>query len=186
MHKNIKLLLLASILIHSGANLLAPIYALFIEKIGGTLLDASISLGIYAIFKGAFYFGMSQINESRLSRKTMMFFGYAIMGLGYTGYFIAERPLDVFIIQGVVSLGETIINPSWSAVIASSLQKGKERNIYSNFYGYRSFFEGLTAIIGGLFAVKFGFNVLFGAMTLFALSSGVLALFVDEKSLKTS
>lgn len=37
MHKNIKLLLTASILIHAGANLLAPIYAIFIEEIGGTL-----------------------------------------------------------------------------------------------------------------------------------------------------
>ena len=185
MHKNIKLLLLASILIHSGANLLAPIYALFIEEIGGTLLDASIALGIYAMFKGVFYFGMAKVKESIFPKRAMMFVGYSIMGVGYAGYLIAGKPLDVFIIQGIVSLGETIINPSWSAVIASSLEKGKERSIYSNFYGYRSFFEGIAAIVGGLFAVKFGFNVLFGIMTLFAFSSGALALFVDEKSLTT-
>ncbi|MFT4982475.1 MAG: hypothetical protein ACI9UR_002348 [Bacteroidia bacterium] len=54
MHKIIKLLLTASILIHAGANLLAPIYAIFIEGIGGTLLDASIALGIAAIVGGLF------------------------------------------------------------------------------------------------------------------------------------
>jgi len=54
MHKNIKLLLTASILIHAGANLLAPIYAIFIEEIGGTLLDAGIAVGIYALMKGGF------------------------------------------------------------------------------------------------------------------------------------
>ena len=54
MHRNIKLLLAASILIHAGANLLAPIYAIYIAQIGGDLMDAGIAVGIYAIMKGVF------------------------------------------------------------------------------------------------------------------------------------
>ena len=59
MHKNIKLLLLTSILIHSGANLLAPIYAIFIKEIGGNLIDAGIAVGIYALLKGVMKVGTS-------------------------------------------------------------------------------------------------------------------------------
>jgi hypothetical protein len=77
-------------------------------------------------------------------------------------------------------LGETIITPSWSAVIATSLVKGKERHIYSNFYGYRSLFEGTAAVTGGLFAMNFGFNVVFTIMCVFALSSSVVSLFINE------
>jgi predicted MFS family arabinose efflux permease len=184
MHKNIKLLLLASILIHSGANLLAPIYAIFIEKIGGTLVDAGFALGIYAIFKGIFYFVFTKINEKRFSKRIMMFSGYVIMGMGYFAYIFANKPIDIFIIQAVLSLGETIINPSWSAIIATSLEKGKERHIYSHFYGYRAIFEGIAAIAGGLFAMKFGFDVIFGIMAGFALVSALLTLMIKEETSK--
>lgn len=184
MHKNIKLLLTASILIHAGANLLAPIYAIFIEEIGGTLLDAGIAVGIYALMKGVFYFALDKVDETKFSKRAMMFTGYGIMALCYVGYVFAELPIHVFLIQGVLSLGETVINPSWSAVIATSLEEGKERHIYSHFYGYRSIFEGIAAIVGGLFAMKFGFDLLFGIMAGFALASAFLSLLIQEQKVE--
>lgn len=185
MHKNIKLLLLTSILIHSGANLLAPIYAIFIKQIGGDLIDAGIAVGIYALLKGVFYFLFGRIKEELFSKKIMMFIGYTVMGIGYLAYVFAAKPLDVFLIQIIISLGETVINPSWSAIIATSLEKGKERHLYANFFGYRSIFEGVAAIFGGLFAMEFGFNVLFGIMAGFAIASGLLSLLIEEKPIKT-
>ncbi|NLR92999.1 MFS transporter [Flammeovirga agarivorans] len=181
MHKNIKLLLLASIFTHMGANLLAPIYAIFIEKIGGTLIDAGIAVGVYAVFKGIFYFLFDKIDETKLSKRVMMCIGYALMGVGYGLYVFAESPIHVFLIQIIVSLGETVINPSWSAIIAMSLKKGKEKSIYSHFFGYRSFAEGFAAIIGALFAMQFGFSVIFSLMAMFSFGSGALSLMVDEK-----
>lgn len=180
MHKNIKLLLGASILIHSGINFLSPIFAIYIGNIGGTLVDAGAAVGIYAILKGIFYFLFKNIKEDRVSKKIMISGGYFIMFIGYFLYLFANQPLHIYLIQGILSLGETIITPSWSAVIAVSLVKGKERHIYSNFYGYRSLFEGLAAISGGLFAMNFGFNVIFIIMSSFALLSGIVSLFITE------
>jgi len=180
MHKNIKLLLGASILIHSGANLLAPIYAIYIKEIGGTLLDAGIAVGIYTLLRGILYFIIGNLDETKISKRKMMFSGYGIMAVGYVLYLFALIPLHVFLIQALLSVGEALINPSWSAIIAVSLKKGKERHIYSHFYGYRSLFEGAAAIAGGLFALKFGFNAIFVLMALFAFVSGILSLFVSE------
>jgi predicted MFS family arabinose efflux permease len=180
MHKNIKILLAASILIHSGINFLSPIFAIYISDIGGTLVDAGIAVGIYAILKGVFYFLFKNIREDKLSRKVMISGGYFIMFIGYFLYLFASKPYHIYLIQGILSLGETIITPSWSAVIATSLVKGKERHIYSNFYGYRSLFEGLAAITGGLFAMNFGFNAVFTIMCIFALSSSVISLLINE------
>lgn len=183
MHKNIKLLLGASILIHSGTNLLAPIYAIFIKEIGGTLLDAGIAVGVYAIFKGIMYFVFNQIKDDKVSKKVMISSGYFLMAICYLFYIFAGAPIHVFIIQACLSIGEIIINPSWSAIIATSLKKGKERHIYSQFYGYRALFEGGAAILGALSATRFGFDIVFGTMTVFAFLSGVLCLFIKEENL---
>jgi hypothetical protein len=100
--------------------------------------------------------------------------GYIIMSAGYFLYLFASAPVHIYFIQVVLSAGETIITPSWSAVIAKSLEKGRARHIYSHFYGYRSFFEGIAAIMGGLFAYSFGFNTVFIFMFILALSSGII------------
>ncbi|GEM_PF-1491264 len=182
MHKNIKILLTCSILLHGGINLLAPIYALFIKNIGGTLLDASATIGCYAILRGVFYFLLRRLDERHFSKKFMISFGYFLFFVSYIGYLFVTKAVQVFFIQGLLAFAEVVINPSWSAVIAKSLTKGKERDIYSNFYGYRSFFEGLGAIAGGLFVLSFGYNTLFTFMTLLALSASILSLLIKENA----
>ena len=169
MHKNIKILLTCSILIHGGINLLAPIYAIFIKNIGGTIIDAGVTVGAYAILKGIFYFLFRKLKEAKFSRKVMIASGYFLFFLGYLFYLFANKVMHVLAIQAILAFAEVIINPSWSAVIANALEKGSERRIYSDFYGYRSMFEGVAAISGGLLAYHLGFNTLFSLMAGFAL-----------------
>ena len=180
MHKNIKILLSCSILIHGGINLLAPIYAIFIKNIGGSLVDASATIGAYAILKGILYFLFRQQDNSHLSRKWMIALGYFLFAIGYVFYIFATKTSHVFGIQALLALAEVIINPSWSAVIANALTKGKERGIYSDFYGYRSIFEGLAAISGGFLAMYLGFNSLFILMAIFALTASILSLSLNQ------
>lgn len=180
MHRNIKILLSCSILIHGGVNLLAPIYALFIKDIGGTLIEASATVGFYAILKGILYFIFSRVDETRFSKKFMVVCGYSIFTVSYLLYIGASKPIHVFGIQAMLAFAEVIMNPSWSAIIATSLTKGKERTIYADFYGYRSIFEGAAAIAGGFFAMHLGFNVLFGVMAGFALMASLLSLCLED------
>ena len=179
MNKNIKLLLAASTLIHSGANLLAPVFAIFLVNINGTLLETGVAVGIYTILRGVFFLLFSKIKEIKFSRKAMMAWGYTIMGFVYIGYVGVENLYQVFILQVILSFGESIITPSWSATLAIGLTKGREREIYAKFYGYRSIFEGTAAIIGAYFAMTFGFTVVFSLMAGIAFTASLLVLFVD-------
>src|SRR6266478_3809677 len=115
MHRNIKILLTCSMLIHGGINLLAPIYAIFIKNIGGTILDASVTVGFYAVLKGILYFVFMNLKESKFSRKIMISFGYFMFFVSYVMYMFASNVYHVLIIQGLLAFGEVIINPSWSA-----------------------------------------------------------------------
>ena len=103
-----------------------------------------------------------------------------MFAVSYLLYIGATSPMHVFGIQALLALAEVVINPSWSSTIAISLTKGKERGIYSYFYGYRSIFEGLAAIAGGFLAMHLGFNALFGLMAGFALMASILGLFLSE------
>ncbi len=181
MHKNIKILLTCSIFIHGGINLLAPIYAIFIKNIGGTIIDAGVTVGFYALLKGVLYFALNKLKESQFSKRSMISFGYFVFFVGYVSYIFASNITHVLIIQGLLAFGEVVINPSWSAVIAQALTKGKERGIYSDFYGYRSLFEGGAAMAGGFLATQIGFHFLFALMACFALIASFLSLLISDR-----
>ena len=181
MHKNIRILLICSILLHSGINLFLPVYAIYIKDIGGTLFETGAIIGFYAILKSILYFLFNKIDKEKFNKKAMISSGYFLFALGYTFYIFASKPMHILLIQGLLAMGEVIINPYWSAIIAIYLEKGKEKTIYSNFYGIRSFFEGIAAILGGLFAMRFGFNFMFMVMASFSFIATITSLFVEEK-----
>ena len=180
MHKNIKILLAASTLIHSGVNLLAPVYAIFLKEINGTLLETGLAVGLYTVLRGIFYIKFANIKPNVISHRTMMVTGYVMMGIVYCFYPAVSELYQVFILQACLSLSESVITPSWSASIAEALEKGEERQTYSNFYGYRSLFEGAAAIIGGYIAMELGFNVIFFAMAGCALASAAVVCMLED------
>ena len=106
--------------------------------------------------------------------------GYFLFFISYVLYIFATSSYHVFFIQALLAIGEVSITPSWSAVIATSLTKGRERQIYSDFFGYRSIFEGLAAAFGGLYAMQFGFDNLFVIMAALALLAALISLFIKE------
>ena len=56
MKRGLKLLLEADGFVLFGFGLLAPIYAIFVEKIGGDVLDAGIAYAIYLFVLGIFIY----------------------------------------------------------------------------------------------------------------------------------
>ncbi|HLC75598.1 MAG TPA: MFS transporter [Candidatus Peribacterales bacterium] len=176
MHRNIRLLLGSSIFIHMGLNILAPVYAIYVQRIGGQLIDASFSIGFYALLRGILYFVFAKFNDKHLPHRPILFSGYMMYTVAYLAYIIIDAPIWLFVIQGWLALADTILNPSWSTVIATSLQTGQERATYAKFYGYRSMFEALGAFLGGIAIVSIGFSWTFAIMALFATCSAFLAL----------
>lgn len=173
---------MASVLIHSGVNLLAPVYAIYLQEIDGTLLETGIAVGIYTILKGILCLAFAKIQLKTISHKNMMTIGYCIMASVYFLYPTSSQLYHVFILQAVLAVGESLITPSWSATIATSLSSGQERETYSKFYGYRSLFEGSAAIIGGFIAMQLGFTIIFCIMGSFAIISASLMRFITAES----
>jgi predicted MFS family arabinose efflux permease len=176
MHRNVRLLLGSSIFIHMGLNILAPVYAIYVQRIGGELIDASFSIGFYALLRGILYFVFAKLKDRHLPHRPILFGGYMMYAAAYLAYIVIDAPIWLFAIQGWLALADTILNPSWSTVIATSLQTGQERATYAKFYGYRSMFEALGAFLGGIAIVGIGFSWTFALMALFAACSAFLSL----------
>ncbi|RLG13704.1 MAG: hypothetical protein DRN66_03685 [Candidatus Nanohalarchaeota archaeon] len=79
--------------------MLGPIYALFVEKIGGSLLDASIAGGIFAFTAGITTLLAGNMADKIKEKKQIMVFGYLLMALGFMLYTFVDSIGQLFLVQ---------------------------------------------------------------------------------------
>jgi len=76
--------------------MLGPIYALFVEKIGGDLLDASYAFGVFALAAGVTTFISGRYADRIKENELIVVLGYGIMGIGFLGYTLVNSIWSLF------------------------------------------------------------------------------------------
>ena len=170
-----RLLLFVSFSLVVAEGLIGPIYAIFVKNIGGDVLAAGTSFGLFSIASGVFIFtfGRSRFFKERL--RLMVFFGCFIAAIGITSYLFVSNPLELFITQIVIGIGVGILEPSWDGLFSANLSEDKATTFWATWAGGRDFLSGIAAIVGGVIVAAYSFEVLFIIMTIFSLASVFIA-----------
>ena len=163
MHKVIKILISASLFYNFAGGLFGPIYAIFVEKIGGDILTASSAIALYNIIIGILILTFSRI-EDRINKRNVVVLGYFLSAIGVTGYLFVSQPWHLFVVQTILSFG-AITNPAWDALFAASTDKRKESEEWGLWEGSIKINAGIAALIGGFIASFLGFRTLFVLMS---------------------
>lgn len=114
--KRILLITDAFYLISSG--LLGPIYALYVEKIGGDLLDASITFSLFMLTAAVVVFLFARWEDKSKHQKKFVVLGYGIGALGTIGYIFVDSPFSLFLIQIILGLSVALKDPAYDALFS--------------------------------------------------------------------
>ena len=79
-----KILLIVSLLSNFADNLIGSFYAVFVQNIGGTILDIGYSMTIYSILTGLLIIGIGKISDS-VNKKAITVIGFLLFALGNFG-----------------------------------------------------------------------------------------------------
>lgn len=180
MHKILKTLITSSIFYNFAAGMLGPIYAIFVQEIGGSIIDASSAIAIYTAVIGVLILLFGRF-EDKLDKKKVFIAGRAINVVGIAGYIFVSSPVDLFIVQGILGIAIAMMNPTFEALYSRGLRKGHEAFEWSIWEGSINIMFAIAAITGGLVASIFGFKTLFVFMTIMAFVSFVVATFVTRR-----
>ena len=181
MKKGLKILLAADGFILFAFGLLAPIYAIFVEHIGGDILDAGFAYAIYSFVLGvALYFICKWENHQKHKEKLVIlsYFLYAVGALGYI--FVANR-YHLFIVQAVLGIAEAVNSPVFDGLFSKFLDKGKSVYEWGMYASLKNIAGGISAILGGVLVLYFGFKGLFSIM----LAISLIGFFISIKLRKT-
>lgn len=182
-NKPIRILLVTNGLILIASAMLGPIYALFVEKIGGDLLDASYAFGVYAIAAGAATLISGKHADKLKENELIVVVGYAIIGVAFFGYMFVNSIWSLLLVQILIGLGEAIYSPAFDAVYSKHLDGHKSGREWGAWESINYFTTALGSIIGGLLVTLFGFNAMFIVMGILCFASALYILQLPRKVL---
>lgn len=174
--RDAKILLFCNFLGHFALGLLGPIYAIFVQHVGGDILEAGIAYAIYSISIGifVFLFGTSKFFADRI--RQMVVVGYSFLALGSLGYIFVQNTVQLFIIQIILGVAIGILDPSWSGIFSANMSEKKASKSWAIWSGSTNIVIGIAAILGGLIVTQFSFKTLFIIMFIFNIASAILSI----------
>ena len=183
LNKPLRILLITNSMIFFAAAMLAPIYALYVEKIGGDLLDASVAGGILAFTAGITVLLSGKYSDKIKENELIVVAGYAIVGTGFLFYTMIDSIWSLLAVQAMIGLGEAIYLPSFDALYSKHLNRNRSGAQWGMWESMRYFSTAIGAIAGGFIVTKFGFNVLFVIMAIFCYASAIYIFHLSRRVL---
>lgn len=183
MNKALKILLVMDGIVLFAGAMLGPIYALFVEKVGGDILFASGAFSVYALVSALAIFIISKFEDKIKELELMVSFGYFVMALGFLSYIFVKIPLHLFMAQAIIGLGEAFYKPAFDGVYSNHLNKNKRASQWGKWEAIYYLAVALGALLGGFIAKFLGFNALFVIMSLLCFLSSVYIYFLPRRVL---
>ena len=181
MHKQLKLFLTANSFFIVALGMFGPIYAIFVQEIGGDILAAGSAWAIFMLVSGIGIFFMGKFVDKIQREKPVLMLGYAITSLGFLGYYFVSNVYHLFAVQVLLGLSYVMINPAGNSFYTKYLEKGKFAFQWSVWEGSYFTLTGIAAIIGAFLVKIFNFKILFLVMFVISLIGLVLSMQLEDK-----
>lgn len=159
--KETKILLYASNLWYLGEGMLGPLFAVFAERLGGSILDITWAWATYLIMMGALMIIVGRFSDGYTSKARLMVVGYAINALFTFGYLIVDTPMQLFLVQAGLGLAAALAQPTWLALYSKYEDHKHEGLTWGLAQGEGQLITGIAIIMGGLIVNYFSFTALF-------------------------
>ena len=184
-NKALASLLLSNSMVLISLGMLVPIYALFVQQIGGSALSAGLTAGALAFASGlsALLTGKLIDKFSRDKTRYFLFFGWTLIGISCLLYLFVHNITALFLVQIFAGFVKTISAPAFDTLFARHLDKsstGQEYGIWE-----ASFFitAGIGSVLGGAVVTLFGFSGVFITMALLAFLAAAYIASIKKQTL---
>ncbi|VVB79318.1 Major Facilitator Superfamily protein [uncultured archaeon] len=182
LNRNVRILIKASIMSNVAAGLFYPLYAVFIQNIGGSLMDVGFSYALFSILTGIFIIAFDRSEYFVKRVRFMIPLGYFLVALSYFSYILVKNPAQLFCVQILSGLAQGILVPAWQGVFAANMNEKQESRAQATWAGTVSIVYGFAAFIGGFIVTAFSFTSLFAIMGTASLLACILSMKLLSKA----
>lgn len=182
-NKALKILLLSSWIFLVAGAMMGPIYAIFVEELGGSILDASLTGGIFSFVAGITAILSGSITDRLKENELMIVLSYTLMGIGFFAYIFVHSVRSLFLVQIFTGFSEALYYPALDAVYSKHLSSGNQGKQWGIWEAIDYFAIAIGAWIGGIIVSYLGFHVLFMIMSSLCFISGLYVFLTPREVL---
>ncbi|OGI15819.1 hypothetical protein A3K63_00440 [Candidatus Micrarchaeota archaeon RBG_16_49_10] len=176
---NLKAFILSNSIVYFAAGLFGSFYFLFIEKMGGSIENFGISVGLMTIAQASTsYFGGKY--SDKFGRKPFLIASGFISALTVFLYTIINSLWQLFALQVLNGIISSIYGTSELSFLGDITEKTTRGLNIGKYNAIVGIFAGLAVILGGFLIGKFGFKLIFYFCSLFYLVGTLLLLRIKE------
>lgn len=185
----IKILILSDFLIWSAANLVGPVFAIFVADVipGGSIEAVGISAMIYFIVKSVAEVPVGVFIDRSRSEKDDLYtalFGTILSSIVYFLYPEITSIWHLYVLQGFAGLAAACAFPGWYSIFTRHVDKAKEAFEWSLYDVMLGIGMAATAALGAFMVEAYGFAAVFYTIGV-ATFVGALLLIIIQKKIYT-
>jgi predicted MFS family arabinose efflux permease len=179
----LRALLISDGLVLTAEAMLAPIYAVFVTRIGGDILDAGITAAALAFGAGIASVISGRHVDTLKSKRMVIVYGYAVSGVAFLLYTQVNSVWQLAVVQLIVGLIRPLYGPAFDALYSVHLDKKREAEEWGAWEAVSYFTAGVGAIIGGALVALFNFDALFVGMAVLCFASALYVIKLPKRTL---
>ncbi|EKE00221.1 MAG: hypothetical protein ACD_22C00072G0004 [uncultured bacterium] len=166
-----------------AGSLLGPLYAVYVKGLDAHILSVSLSWAAFLISTTFFTFLLSKFGDRIKHKDYLLMAGYLIRSAVWIMYAFVGNVAALILLQLLLGVGEAFGTPSFDALFAEHLDKGKHICEYSDWKVISNLVLAFGTVLGGFIVSYFGFTILFICMSLLSLAAFFGILFKPKRSL---
>lgn len=152
-----------------AANIIGPLFALYVQKFQTNVITISGIWAIYTIFTTIFTYLIYKFGDHIKEKEYYLLAGYLIRSFSWFFYIFAKNINTILFIQILLALGESFGSPAFDAIFSEHIDSKKRISEYSEWKIISNLSIAFAGLLGGFLVYKFGFEALFLTMSLISL-----------------
>lgn len=185
LNKPLRILLVTDGLVVVAASMLIPFFALFVEQVGGDVLDIGLAAAIFAVAGGVAVLLAGRLADRVQRTERIIAAAYLVMAAGFGLYMIVDSIWLLLVAQVIVGLAEASYLPAYDSLYGRHAHEGgKHAGRRWSFTEANDYFAAaIGAGAGALIIHLTSFTVLFAVMAMLCLASGLYLLAIRPDTL---
>src|SRR3989344_3262721 len=126
MKRGLKFLVWADAWTTLALGMLGPIYAIFVQQIGGDILDASWAFFAFTFTSGVVMYLLSFWENKIKHKEKLILISYSLMSIGFLGYYFVYNQFSLLVVQIVLGFAVALLSPVYDSLYSHYVIKKQE------------------------------------------------------------
>jgi predicted MFS family arabinose efflux permease len=178
----LRIILSTNIFVLIAGAMLAPIYAVYVDNIGGDLLDAGIAAALFAAAAGVTSLISGAYADKVKHKHRLVGIGYMLTGVGFVAHIFVGSVWQLFAAQVFIGLVQASYEPVFDGLYTKFIGSVKKASSRWGMWEAGNYFSIAIGSVAGAAVVAYaGFAAMFALMALLCFASGLYLLAAGKR-----